>query len=90
MRALHGFREVGLREPDVRSFLGEVRGPLSDGIRRALISLMDMLWEDPPTGLSPDEMQEYGRLRRIDSDDFIFDCPDYYAFFTYTMFYGTV
>jgi demethylmenaquinone methyltransferase/2-methoxy-6-polyprenyl-1,4-benzoquinol methylase len=90
MRILHWFREVGLREPDVRTFLGEVRAPLSDGVCRAMISLMDMLWEDPPTGLTQEEMDEYRRLRRVDSDDFILDCPDYYAFFTYTMFYGIV
>jgi demethylmenaquinone methyltransferase/2-methoxy-6-polyprenyl-1,4-benzoquinol methylase len=90
MRSIHGFREVGLKDPGARSFLGEVHGPLEGETRRALISLMDMLWQDPPVGLTEDEMDEYRRIRRADSEDFILGCPEYYAFFTYTMFHGTV
>jgi demethylmenaquinone methyltransferase/2-methoxy-6-polyprenyl-1,4-benzoquinol methylase len=90
MRSIQGFCDVGLKDPNARSFLGEVRGPLDDETRRALISLMDMLWQDPPVGLSREEMAQYRRIRRADSEDFILGCPEYYAFFTYTMFHGTV
>ena len=33
---------------------------------------------------------EFQRLCQPDSPDFILNLPDYYAFFTYTMFYGKV
>jgi len=90
LRALSGFREAGMEEVQGRTFVGDAQAPLSDGQRLALISLFDMLWGQPQPGVSSEDWQAYQRLCLPGSSEFILDLPDYYAFFTYTMFRGMV
>jgi len=90
LRAMRWFREAGLEDITARTFVGDVRVPLSHDQRLALISLFDMLWGQPQPGVSLEDWQAYQRLCLPGSADFILDLPDYYAFFTYTMFRGTV
>jgi demethylmenaquinone methyltransferase/2-methoxy-6-polyprenyl-1,4-benzoquinol methylase len=59
-------------------------------LRIALISLFDMLWGQPQPTVSPADWSEYQRLCHPESPDFILNLPDYYAFFTYTLFKGIV
>jgi demethylmenaquinone methyltransferase/2-methoxy-6-polyprenyl-1,4-benzoquinol methylase len=89
-RALSWFPEAGLEEPIARTFVGDVRAPLSRDLRIALASLFEMLWGEPQPTVSSAEWSEYQRLCRPESPDFILDLPGYYAFFTYTMFKGRV
>ena len=90
MRAMGWFREAGLHDVMARTFVGEVRAPLSDDIKKALVSLFQMCWVDVETALTAEDLAEYRRLCLPDSPDFILNVPDYYAFFTYTLFCGTV
>jgi demethylmenaquinone methyltransferase/2-methoxy-6-polyprenyl-1,4-benzoquinol methylase len=90
MRSLRSFREVGLEEVRAQTFVGDVQAPLSSGERTALISLFEMLWGEPQSEVRPEDWAEYQRLCNTGSADFILDVPDYYAFFTYTMFRGRV
>jgi demethylmenaquinone methyltransferase/2-methoxy-6-polyprenyl-1,4-benzoquinol methylase len=90
LRASGWLREAGLKEPHVRTFVGDVHAPLNDEVRRAVASLIDMRWGDPRSELTPDEWEVYDRLRHRDTPESIVDCPDYYAFFTYSMFWGRV
>jgi demethylmenaquinone methyltransferase/2-methoxy-6-polyprenyl-1,4-benzoquinol methylase len=90
MRALGWFREAGLHDVMARTFVGDVRAPLGDAIKDALVSLFKMCWVDVETALTAEDLAEYRRLCLPDSPDFILDVPDYYAFFTYTLFSGTV
>ena len=90
MRALGWFGKAGLVEPEARTFAGDVQAPLSDGIRTALISLFQMLWGEPIPAVSPEDWAEYQRLCRPESPDFVLDLPDYIAFYTYSLFRGTV
>jgi len=90
IRALRWFREAGLDEPTVQTFVGDAHAPLSRGIRRALISLLEMLWGQPQPEVSAEDWAEYQRLCQPESPDFIVDLPDYYAFFTYSVFQGRV
>jgi ubiquinone/menaquinone biosynthesis C-methylase UbiE len=90
MRAGHSFRKVGLEEVQVQTFVRDVRTPLSSGERTALISLFEMLWAEPQPEVSPKDWEEYQRLCKPESKDFILNIPDYYAFFTYSMFCGKV
>ncbi len=53
-------------------------------------ALFEMLWTKPSGGEAQADWLEYERLCRVGSPDFILDLPDYYAFFTYTMFTGIV
>jgi ubiquinone/menaquinone biosynthesis C-methylase UbiE len=90
MRAIHCFRTAGLEEIKAQTFLGEVQSPLTSGERTALISLFDMLWGSPQPETSPEDWRQYQQLCIPESLDFILDIPDYYAFFTYSMFRGRV
>jgi ubiquinone/menaquinone biosynthesis C-methylase UbiE len=88
LRALGWFHELGLKEPRAKTFADSVCAPLSDEVRRALVALFDMRWSDVSTELSSEDLTEFQRLCLPDSPDFILNLPDYYAFFTYTMFWG--
>jgi len=90
MRALTVFQQAGLLEVTAQSFLGEAQAPISGGIRAALFSLFDMLWDTSRPGVDPDDRKAFEHLCRPDSPACIVDQPGYYAFFTYTMFSGVV
>jgi demethylmenaquinone methyltransferase/2-methoxy-6-polyprenyl-1,4-benzoquinol methylase len=90
LRALDWFQEAGLEEPTAQTFVGDVQSPLSDDIRSALISLLQMLWGVRQPEVSQEDWAECQRLCQPGSPDFILDLPHYHAFFTYTMFRGTV
>lgn len=89
-RALGWFQEAGLEEPTARTVVSTVHAPLEDGVRRALISLFGMLWGEMQSTMDDADRADYLRLTEPDSADFILDAPDYYAYFTYSMFEGRV
>jgi ubiquinone/menaquinone biosynthesis C-methylase UbiE len=90
LRALGWFREVGLEEPTAQTFVADAHAPLSDDMRGALMALLDMRWPGVQSELTPEDWAEFQRLCQPESPDFILDLPDYYAFFTYSMFRGKV
>ncbi|MGE5464090.1 MAG: class I SAM-dependent methyltransferase [Syntrophothermus sp.] len=90
MRALGSLRKAGLMNVRGKTFVGEVQAPLKPGERTALTSLFKMLWETPQPETSPEDWQEYQRLCTPGSAEFILDIPDYYGFFTCTLFSGQV
>ena len=90
MRALGWFRDAGLEKAAGRTFVGDVQAPLSDDIREALISLFEMLWDGARSEVTPQDWAQYQRLSQPESSDFILNLPDYYAFFTYSLFHGKV
>ena len=77
-------------ETGAQTFVGDVHAPLGDDICSALISLFQMRWGEPQTELSQEDWEKYQRLSQPDSPDFILNLPDYYAFFTYSLFSGKV
>ena len=90
LRALGWFHEAGFEEVTARTFAGDVYAPLSDDIRSALAALFQMLWGETPSGVSQKDCAEFQRLCQPESVDFILDLPDYYGFFTYSLFHGKV
>jgi demethylmenaquinone methyltransferase/2-methoxy-6-polyprenyl-1,4-benzoquinol methylase len=90
LRAIRWFREAGLEEVKAQTFVGDVQAPLGSGERAALMSLFEMLWGQPQPKVSPQDWNDYERLCEPGSADFILDIPDYYAFFTYSLFRGKV
>jgi SAM-dependent methyltransferase len=90
LRAIRSFNEAGFEEVRARTFVGNVQAPLSSGERTALAALFEMLWVQPPPGAEQEDWQEYQRLCKPESTDFILNSDDYYAFFTYSMFRGRV
>jgi demethylmenaquinone methyltransferase/2-methoxy-6-polyprenyl-1,4-benzoquinol methylase len=90
MRTASGLRRLGLEKVQARTFIGEIQAPLSQDLRTALSSLFEMLWGMPQPEASAEDVSEYKRLCTPGSPDFILDIPDYYAFFTYSLFQGMV
>ncbi|MFO8100748.1 MAG: class I SAM-dependent methyltransferase [Dehalococcoidia bacterium] len=90
MCALGWFREAGLEERAFKTFAGSARAPFDDDIRQALVSLIQMRWVDVQPELSSDDWEEYQRICKPESEDFILNYPDYCAFFTCSMFRGRV
>ena len=89
-RALGWFRELGLKDCRADVFAGSAFAPLTDEIRQALSELIDMRWPNVASELSAEDRAEFQRLCQPDSPDFILNLPDYYAFFTYTLFWGKI
>lgn len=90
LRAIRSFRNVGLEQVKGQTFVSDVQAPLNSDERTAVISLFEMLWGQQQPEVSPKDWKEYQRLCQPGSQNFILDIPEYYAFFTYTMFQGKV
>ncbi len=90
-RALGWFHSVGFEEPTALTFAGNVQAPLSEGLRDALLALFEMLWAGAESeATAAEDWAEFQRLCQPESPDFILGRPDYYAFFTYSLFRGRV
>jgi demethylmenaquinone methyltransferase/2-methoxy-6-polyprenyl-1,4-benzoquinol methylase len=89
-RALGWFRKVEFTNPIARTVVGTVQAPLDEGIRKALVSLFEMLWGSMQSTMEAADREEYHRLTDPESPDCILDEQDYYAFFTYSIFEGRV
>ena len=90
LRALGWLRDAGLADCKARTFVGDVHAPLSEAAAIALLSLFQMRWEGAESEVTAEDWAEYQRLGQPDSPDFILNAPDYYAFFTYSLFCGKV
>ncbi|MBN1213654.1 MAG: methyltransferase domain-containing protein [candidate division Zixibacteria bacterium] len=89
-RAPGWFKKAGLFKTEGRSFIASFQAPLDDKIFKALETFFDMRWGSPKGELSENDFKLYRRLCLPDSPDFILNLPDYYAFFTYTLFKAVV
>lgn len=89
-RALGWFREAGLQSPMALTFVGEVQAPLTEDVKEALLSLFDMRWGEAQSEVPQEDWDQYQNLIAPKSQQFILALPDYYAFFTYTLFHGFV
>ena len=90
LRALGWFRNTGMKQTACETMIRGIYAPLSDELRIALTSFLDMRWESAESDVDAAVWKEYQRLCHPESPDFILNLPDYYAFFTYSLFYGKV
>ena len=90
LRAPHHFQKAGLADLKAQTFVRDLQAPFSCKERTALTSLFDMLWGSPQPEVAPEDWLEYLRLCQPASPDFILDIPDYYGFFTCTLFQARV
>lgn len=88
-RTLGQFRKLGLTETEVKTYAGSVFAPLDSTSRRALEALFEMRWPNVESELTAPEINEFRRLCKPDSPDYILNVPEYYAYFTYSLFKGT-
>ncbi|MBN1164038.1 MAG: class I SAM-dependent methyltransferase [Candidatus Krumholzibacteriota bacterium] len=90
LRAGGQFQRADLESVEAVTFVHGVQAPLSDQIREALLSLLDMLWGEKQPEVAPNDWAEYQRLSSPQSPQCILNLSDYYGFFTYSMFRGRV
>lgn len=90
LRAGYWLKKAGLENVRAQTLIGEVQSPLAEGEQTALLSLFDMLWGSPQAEARSEDWQEFQRLCRKGSADLILDLPDYYAFFSYSIFRGNI
>ena len=90
LRALRWLQEAGLAEPKVRTFVADVQAPLDGAARKALTASFQMFWRKAQPEVTPEDWAKSQRLCQPESPDFILNLPDYYAFITYSLFYGKV
>jgi demethylmenaquinone methyltransferase/2-methoxy-6-polyprenyl-1,4-benzoquinol methylase len=90
LRTTGWMRQVGLCDVRTETFVQTISAPLDMEHRNALAELFSMRWGTARSDVSPEDWQAYLRLCKASSVDFIGDNPDYYAFFTYSVFSGTV
>lgn len=88
LRALARLRAVGLTDTQALTFVTTVHAPLSPEIRRAMMGILEMRWPGVESELSKEDFELYRRLTDPASPDFILNLPDYYGFFTYSLFRG--
>lgn len=90
LRSFGWFRQAGFVDLSARTFSGQACAPLADDMYNALAALFKMRWEGAGQELADEDRKEFFRLCHQESRDFILRHPDYYAFFTYSMFHGRV
>ena len=88
LRTLGWLQGTGLEEPQVRTFVADVHAPLDEVTRKALTGSFHMFWGKAESELVPQDWAEFQRLCQPGSPDFILKVPNYYAFITYSLFYG--
>jgi len=90
LRTLGWFKQSGLIMNKAQTFIKDVQAPLDQDTKLGLQALFEMRWSGVESELSEDDLDEYQQFVKPGSPDFILNEPDYYAFFTYTMFTGEV
>ena len=89
-RGLGMLRSTGIDAPKATAFSGSVHAPLSDTLYGAMEDLFEMRWPGVTDELTDCDRAEYLRLCEKSSPDYVLNHPDYFAFFTYAMFHGTI
>jgi ubiquinone/menaquinone biosynthesis C-methylase UbiE len=87
---LSWMQQAGLVNTHAETFVQTISAPLAPSLRDALSELFAMRWGKAESDVSPEDWQAYLHLCQAGSPEFILNRPGYYAFFTYSVFYGTV
>lgn len=90
LHTLNWMQQAGLVNTHVETFVQTVSSPLAPDMREALTELFAMRWKMAENDVSPEDWRAYLNLCQTGSTEFILNDPGYYAFFTYSEFYGTV
>jgi len=90
LRALRWLQEMGLNAPQAHTFVADIYAPSNDAARDALTRSFQMLWGKAEPEVTPEDWAQFQRLCWPESRDFILNLPHYYAFITYSLFWGRV
>ena len=86
LRLAGWMRKAGFGEAAAQPFTEGICAPFDRLIRDALLTLIEMRWPEAEKELSPADRRQYRSITDPASPDFILDQPDYYGFYTYTLF----
>jgi ubiquinone/menaquinone biosynthesis C-methylase UbiE len=86
LRLLGWLKKAGFGDASVQPFSGGVYAPLDEKMRDALLALVQMRWPGAEKELNREDRLLYHRITDPSSPEFILDQPDYYAFYTYSLF----
>jgi len=70
------------------SFVGDIVEPISENDKRALATFFQMFWGNSSNDVSKDDWQRFKEICSPNSNQFILNQPDYYGYYTYTLFRG--
>jgi len=90
LRTLNKLKAVELTDLKVMTFDCSVHAPLSAEIYTAMVDILEMRWPGIEPELSKEDLELYQRLTNPASPDFVLKLPDYYGFYTYSVFRGKV
>lgn len=86
MNAKKWLSDAGFGSIKATTFVGNINGPLQENDKKALANLFQMLWEDSKNEVPTEDWQNYTKLCRLESKDFLPNDSNYHGFYTYTMF----
>jgi len=86
LRLLGWLRKAGFTAAAAEPFTVGVTAPLDEKLRRALLSLIRTRWLGAEKELGPSNRRLYRRITDPAAPDFVLSQPDYYGFYTYTLF----
>jgi ubiquinone/menaquinone biosynthesis C-methylase UbiE len=88
INAKEWLRKAGFSQVSAQTFIGDINAPLNDNDVESLVLFFDMLWSNAKEDLSIEEQETYKSITEPESKNFILNKPDYYGFYTYTLFKG--
>jgi len=87
MRAKSWLQDLALGPAQGRTFVSDIAPPKNEVERQVLAECFRMFWDGLDKRVSSSDWNEYRRLCRPQSPDFLGDTYDYAGFLTYTMFW---
>ncbi|MBI9108517.1 MAG: class I SAM-dependent methyltransferase [Spirochaetales bacterium] len=90
MRAPLWLKRIGLKNIKSRTFAADIRWSADDEDEKSVSGLLDMFWGRAHAEVSPESWSQYKSITDLNSENCIFNRPDYAGFLTYTMFTGEV
>jgi ubiquinone/menaquinone biosynthesis C-methylase UbiE len=90
LNTLNWMQQAGVVNTYAETFVQTVCAPLTPDLRQALTELFAMRWGTVERDVSAEDWQAYLDLCRAESPEYILDRSGYYAFFTYSVFYGSI
>ena len=72
----------------VNTFVGDIVAPLNEKEKDALSVFFQMFWGDSQKEVSQNDWRKFNEICIPDSNQYILYNPDYYGYYTYTLFEG--
>jgi ubiquinone/menaquinone biosynthesis C-methylase UbiE len=88
MNAAGWLKKAGFKNISAKTFTGDILAPLSDNDLNAMNILIQMLWGTSQAEMDESNWNEFKSLSDQQSEKYILNNPEYYGFYTYTLFTG--